>query len=324
MAWAEAGPNPACSCEYCGPVKSIGSLPDGRPVNAIDLAAHGFEARILDYGARLAVFRRAGGENLCIRPETLAAYLERKSRYAGPVIAPVLNRISDARAEVDGREYRFEANENGRHTLHSGPSGTHDMLWEVSTQEVASVALTVTLPDGRGGFPGDRRISVRYRLDDAGLDIVIEAVTDAPTLMNPGLHGLFTIGGQRPASEHRLTIPATRYLPVTSDTLPTGEVADVAGTPFDHREPRPPDAALDHNFCFETGFGLRARLEGPGPEVLEVHSDSPGLQAFAGGPAGVALEPQLWPDAPHHSSFPSIRLDPGQTFRQHTRLLVSS
>ncbi len=182
----------------------------------------------------------------------------------------------------------------------------------------------IELPDGAGGFPGNRLLRATYGLDAAGaLTLDLTASTDAPTLMNPGHHGVWNPDGDGDPRKLTLEIPSDRYLPTDKAKLPTGEIAAVAETPYDHRAPRVPDASLDHNFCFAPGMGLRARLTGISGRTLEIQSDAPGLQAYAGGARGIALEPQLWPDAPHHSHFPSILLRPGDTFRQRSRYTLS-
>lgn len=303
-------------------VSAFGTLSDGRKVQAVDLAAGDLTVRLLDHGARLVLFRLGDGSNVCVASDDPTDY-EGRLRYAGPIIGPVINRIGGARAEIDGRTYSFDANQDGHHTLHSGRAGTHNAIWEIVSTGPAEVAFGIDLPNGEGGFPGNRRITARYALEDGGLALEIEARTDAVTLMNPGLHGVFNTDGTGDWSALRLMIPAETFLPSDADILPTGEIAPVAGTVYDHRKPRRPDPSLDNNYCFEPVFGLRARLEGT-TGALEIHSDAPGLQAFAGGREGIALEPQLWPDAPNNPDFPSILLEPGGSFRQRTRLLLEA
>jgi len=300
----------------------FGALTDGRAVQAIDLVAGDLAARVLDYGARLVLYRRGDGPNVCVASDDLAEF-EGALHYAGPIIGPVINRISGARAEIAGRTFTFDPNQDGQHTLHSGRHGTQYAVWKIAETGPAGVTLSVDLPDGEGGFPGNRRITARYALEDDGLTLEISATTDAPTLMNPGSHGIWNSDGAEDWSGLRLMIPAERFLPVSADTLPTGEIAPVAGTVYDHRQPGPPDPSLDHNYCFDASFGLRARLEGA-HGALEIRSDAPGLQAFAGGSRGIALEPQLWPDAPHNRGFPSILLGPGDTFGQRSRFLLKA
>ncbi len=299
----------------------FGTLPDGRAVRCIHLANNGMTVRVLDQGARLIEYRKDGHPSVCVASQDLGL-LQEHLKYAGPIIGPVLNRITGASAEIDGKTYQFDANQEGRHTLHSGAVAAQNAIWEISEQSSSKVTLRLKLKDGEGGFPGNRILSVRWALEDSGLTLDVVATTDAPTLMNPGHHGIWNADGTPTWDGQVLTVPAKTYLPVDDETLPTGEIAAVDGTPYDHRVARTPDPALDHNFCFETGFKLLARLDGTTGQSLEVHSDAPGLQAYAGGREGIALEPQLWPDAPKNPQFPSILLTPGETFRQKSRFLI--
>ena len=115
-----------------------------------------------------------------------------------------------------------------------------------------------------------------------------------------------------------------RYLPVDDLLIPTGEIANVADTIFDLRELAPPSDRIDHNFCFPTDGVMRdiARLTSQ-DLTLDIASDAPGLQVFTGKPFGIAIEPQHWPDAPHHGHFPSILLRPGEAYRQTSRYRFS-
>lgn len=300
-------------------IVDFGTKADGRAVRAVTIRSGGLEARFLDLGARLVALTRDGGPNACL-PVPDVASAEGALRYAGPVIGPVLNRIAGAAAEIAGRPCRFDPNE-GPNSLHSGPDATHLRIWEIAEHLPDRVRFAIDLPDGRGGFPGNRRIEADWRIGDA-LDLEITATSDAETLMNPGLHGVFTPGGVTDPTAMVLEIPSDRFLPTGPGKIPTGEIAAVKGTPFDHRAARSPERTIDHNYCFGTGYGLRARLSAGGA-VVEILSDAPGLQVFTGRD-GVALEPQLWPDAPHHRAFPSIVLGPGDVFRQRMRIALGA
>ncbi|MEM0946445.1 MAG: aldose epimerase family protein [Pseudomonadota bacterium] len=300
----------------------FGTLSDGRTVSAIHIAAGGSRATMIDYGARLVAYCLGDGPNAAVSSDIVG--YEGPHRFTGPVVGPVINRIAGARAELDGQALRFEVNEGGQNTLHSGGASTHALNWDVDAADSARVAFAVALPGGAGGFPGNRRLTATYALDASGaLELELTASTDRLTLINPGHHGVWNPDGRGEPSDLTLEIPAERYLPTDPDKIPTGAVAPVDGTAYDHRVPRPPDPTLDHNFCFEAAMGLRARLSGKSGRSLEVYSDAPGLQAYAGGSGGVALEPQLWPDAPHHREFPSIVLRPGEIFRQRTRFVLT-
>lgn len=322
-------------------METFGTLADGRRVHSVTLRHGSLSARILTLGAILQDLRLDGVDHaLTLGSESLAAY-EGPMNYFGAVVGPVANRIAGARAQIAGRDCRFEANQDGRHVLHGGPSGPHAQVWTVEEASGDSVTLSLALADGLGGFPGNRRIAAHYALTpDQGLAVTLTADTDAPTLMNLAHHGYWNLDGGATWEGHSLQILAEHVLPTTGECLPTGEIRAVAGTEFDFREPRrlaagstPP---LDHNFCLARArrpLAPALRLTGQSGLSMEVSTTEPGLQVFTAEPidcaphpshrgapygarAGVAIEPQFWPDAPNHPGFPQIALAPGETWRQ--------
>ena len=301
----------------------FGTCPDGSAVHAVEIGGPRLAAVILTHGARLHRLSFDGSPNLMAGSPDLAGYLG-ADRYSGPVVGPVVNRIAGATAEIAGRAYRFEANQDGRHSLHSGV-GAQDHVWEVVETAPDRVRMRLALEDGAGGFPGNRELEATYGVDGSDLRLELRATSDAATLMNLAHHGVWNLDGADSWQGHRLRVETERYLPTDGDKIPTGDVAEVTGTAYDHRSLRGADPTLDHNFCFEASSEPRllARLEGATGRALEVLSDAPGLQVYAGGPRGIALEPQLWPDAPHHPHFPSILLDRGEVFRQETVFRLS-
>ena len=318
----------------------FGTTPDGDAVELIRLTGGGTVAQVLTWGATLQDLRVAGvGHSLVLGSEEFAAYLG-PLRYAGAVVGPVANRIAGGTAVLDGQRYEFERNENGVTTLHGGHIGTDARLWSVQEVSESACTLTLHLPDGEGGFPGNRDLTATYALDDDGaLMITLTATTDAPTWINLASHGYWTVAGRDGLGDQMLQIGATRYLPVDDRLIPDAP-APVAGTRYDFRKARPVvregDVLLDHNFCLDgapavtlTGNGVRLTVttDAPGLQVYEaVHLDAPnGHDGRHYGPhAGLAIEPNHWPDSPNNSDFPSIRLDPGETWRQVSRFHVQT
>jgi aldose 1-epimerase len=227
---------------------------------------------------------------------------------------------------------------------------------EATADPAPRVVLTHTSPDGDQGFPGTLQVTATYTLsEDGALAIEYRARTDRPTLVNLTNHAYWNLAGEGApggAMDHVLTIPADHFLPTDAGAIPTGEFATVEGTPFDFRAPavigaRVRDGAnaqihigrgYDHNWVVAPGRSetprLVARLEHPASgRALEVLSTEPGVQFYSGnfldgssiGKAGqcyrmgdgVALEPQMFPDAANQPDFGLIRLDPGQDYR-HT------
>ncbi|MDJ0626754.1 MAG: aldose epimerase family protein [Rhodobacter sp.] len=321
----------------------FGTTSDGRAVHRLTLSAGDLTAHILTYGAALQDVRLAGvPHSLTIGSPDLAAY-EGRLGSAGTIMGPVANRITGARAVIDGNEHRFDKNFFGKHTLHGGSAAFHRKVWQVTEATPDGATLQLSLPDGEGGFPGHRTVTAQYRVDPpARLTLTLETDTDAPTLINLANHSYWNLGPHPTTRGHKLQVHADRYLPATDEFIPTGVVADVAGTRFDYRQGRAVEAGaeglLDNNLCTaQARQPLRpvARLTGPTGIAMQMASTEPGLQIFDGhildlpdfpstdGPAhqayaGLALEAQFWPDAPNNPAFPSILLRPGDDWRQIT------
>ncbi|MEL6170309.1 MAG: aldose epimerase family protein [Pseudomonadota bacterium] len=306
-------------------IEPFGSLPDGRRVDAIMLRSDAIAARILTYGARLTDLRVDEGPSVTVGSEDLADYGPGASlEFCGPVIGPVLNRISGAQANLDGERLTFEANVEGRLSLHSGSAGTHRAIWNISEVGPSAVTLFVELPHGEGGFPGNRRIGVTYRLGPGpSISIGIWARTDRPTVLNVGHHPYWNLDGTDSWKGHRLTVHASHYLPVDADFAATGEIELVEGTEYDLREGALLGTLIDNNYCLDARASVlipAAELIGSSGRGLRLATSAPGLQVFTGQPYGVALEPQMWPNAPSHKRFPSIVIREFDCFRQDTRI----
>ena len=306
----------------------FGTLPDGRAVHALDLAAGDLSVRLLTLGATLNDVRLRGiPHSLTLRSDDPADYLG-PMLYFGGIVGPVANRIRGAQAGIAGRTCRFEPNQSGRHILHSAAAGTHLKVWEVISAGPAAATLAVTLPDGEGGFPGNRRLTATFALTaPATLRLDLAMTTDAPSIANVVNHSYWNLDGTPTWEGHALRVAADRILPVDADTIPTGEIRPVAGTDYDFRQPRtisPGTPALDHNFCLSDGpRPLRdvLALTGRSGVTMTLATTEPGVQVYDGGHTrrpggqlheGVAIEPQHWPDAPANPQFPSITLLPGQ------------
>jgi len=315
-------------------VTPFGTTADGRTVHALHLAAGDLAATILTLGACLQDLRLAGVPHpLTLGSDRVVDY-QGPMRHHGTLVAPVVNRLSGAQAPINGRVHRFEANQDGRHTLHAGSAGTHLLLWDVTDHGPDHVTLAITLPDGAGGFPGNRRITARFDVTArATLRMTVTATTDAPTLMNVANHSYWNLDGTDRWDGHTLQIRADRYLPTTPDFTPTGQILPVAGTPMDFPTPRaitPGAPPLDTNFCLSDTRGpLRdaLTLTGRSGVTMTVATTDPGIQVYDGrnairsgrGPyEGLAIEAQFWPDAPNHAAFPGIELHPGDAWEQVT------
>ncbi|KIC48920.1 aldose epimerase family protein [Tateyamaria sp. ANG-S1] len=278
-------------------------------------------------GARMRSLHLDGGPNLILdADEGITSAL--RDTYGGTIVGPLANRVRGGKVPLGAVVHQMPCNENGTTALHSGPDGLDRMQWTASAQDNATLTFTCHLPDGHGGLPGNRDVSVTFTLTSNTLTLRIAMTTDAPTPASIAHHPYWRVTGG-----HSLRIHADHYLPTDDANLPTGRIAPVAGTPFDHRTPRPIDPGTDHNFCV-------ADMTSPTPRpmailhtkthTLQIDSTESGLQAYSGAflpeipqaniapLAGIALEPQGWPDAVNHTHFPDVIVTPDHPYVQTT------
>jgi aldose 1-epimerase len=267
--------------------------------------------------------------------------------YLGATLGRAANRIANGKFTLDGHTYSLATNRAPNH-LHGGVRGFDKRIWTAEPRE-NGVELTYDSPDGEEGYPGSLRVTVLYTLTAANeLRIEYTATTDKPTIVNLTNHSFFNLAGTGTILDHVLTINASHFTPGNASLVPTGEIAPVAGTPLDYTRPRrigdrieemrKASNGYDHNLVLNrsgTGLSLAARLEDEkSGRVLEILTTEPGMQFFTGNRfdgsfpgvggvkyeqhAGLALEPQHFPDAINHPNFPSIVLRPRETFRSTT------
>ena len=346
----------------------FGTLADGTMIEVVTLTgSNGVSARVITYGAQLQALN-APDRNGKVADVTLGyrdlASMVAKPSYMGETIGRYANRIAGGKFTLDGKTYQLPLNDKTT-SLHGGPRGFSRQVWRIAgvkQGETASVTMTLTSPDGDGGYPGKLDVTVTYSLDDRGaLTIDFGATSDRPTIVNMTNHAIFNMAGDgSPGGIYgqRLTIPASRYLPVDAALIPTGELKPVAGTVFDFtrgrllgdgvRDGRDPQIVVgrgwDHNWVLDKGATaepeLAARLEDPASgRVLEVLTTEPGVQFYSGNfldgttvgkndhvyrmGDGIALEPQKFPDTPNQPAFGSARVEPGKPYRHRMIYRVS-
>jgi len=336
--------------------ESFGKTSDGRSAALYTLSNDVLRVTITDFGGRLVSITapdRSGkpGEVL-LGFEDVASYAAAGGAF-GALLGRNANRIADGAFTIDGRSYRAATNDRGS-TLHGGPQGFDRLYWRVTTatsEPRPTLALAHLSPDGDQGFPGALSVQARYVLEESTVWLDLEARTTAPTIVSLSAHPYFNLAGPQSAGvlDHLVALFAEAFLPTDARQIPTGEIRPVAGTPFDFRRPtslaeriREPDEQLlygqgyDHYFILPESQAPGARLAARAfdPEsgrTVEIHTTQPGLQLYSGNhlngsvagrggiyrqSAGVAFEPQGFPDAPHHPHFPSTVLRPEQCYRQ--------
>jgi aldose 1-epimerase len=308
--------------------------------------------------------RRGVREDVVLGYDTPQEYVAKRV-YFGATVGRFANRIARGKFTLDGHQYQLETND-GPHHLHGGVHGLDTVLWKIEdviSGPPARVVLRYVSPDGAGGYPGTLKVTATYGLNERN-ELAVEYVawTDKPTIVNITNHAIFNLGGKGDVLGHRLKIAADSYTPVDATLIPTGERRSVAGTPFDFRQPRAIGELIrdghdeqlrfgrgyDHNFVLsgepsQRGWRVAASLEDPvSGRAMEVLTQAPGLQFYSGNfldgtvvgkggrtyrqGDGLALEPQVFPDAPNHADFPSARVDPGHEYanRMVFRFSVSS
>lgn len=343
----------------------FGTLPDGRAVEAFTLTnPHGLSLRAITYGGIITNLRtpdRNGHfDDIVLGHDSLGGYTNpATSPYFGAIVGRYANRIAKGRFTLDGKTYQLAVN-NGPNSLHGGLKGFDKQLWTGSPfrhGDSVGVTFSRVSPDGEENYPGALTTRVTYTLTpDNKLIVDYEARTTKDTPVNLSQHTYWNLGGAGSPTINNdvLTINASHYTPVDTTLIPTGQIAPVAGTPFDFRTPTAIGARLDqqqtnqqlrfgggydHNWVLDrngrTGLVPAARVVDPSTgRTLDIATDQPGLQFYGGNfldgtirgkdgkvypyRSAMALETQHFPDSPNHPNFPTTILRPGQTFRSRT------
>lgn len=250
----------------------------------------------------------------------------------GAVCGRHAGRINRGRFTLDGVEHRLATN-MGEHQLHGGPVNFGNQHWRFE-EHASSVRFSFSSPDGDQGFPGAVEASATYSLKGPVLALALEARTTKPTIINLTNHAYWNLAGSGDALGHEMQINGDSYLPLNNVLLPTGEIVPVAGTRFDFRQLRQVGQPYDN--CWRVGGdrgALRQALVLRDPASgrrMEVWATEAGVQMYTAihwnetmpgklGPlqqhGAIAIEPQNFPDAANHASFPSAVLRPGEIYR---------
>jgi aldose 1-epimerase len=281
--------------------------------------------RLAALGARVDGLEVACGDG--VRRDVVLSGAGSSGDFLGATIGRFANRIAGGSFELDGQQHRLATNE-GTTTLHGGPQGFDRRVWDVVDADGSSVRWRLTSPDGDQGFPGRLVAEAAYVVLSDGFRLTLTATTDAPTVVSLTHHGYAALDGSGSIDDHVLTVPAGLRVPVDDHGLPTGDPAPVdPGHDLRGGRRLGDVGALDHTFVVP-GSGVRpvAVLTAPWTRTtLTVLSDQPGVQVYTGdwlrshpARAGVALEPQLFPDTPRHegrAGWPSAVLRPGEEYR---------
>ncbi|MEV0112712.1 aldose epimerase family protein [Streptomyces sp. NPDC050844] len=343
------------------PTKELfGKLADGTKVYRWSLANGGTRMKVLSYGGIVQSLelpdRHGRYSNVSLGFDNLDDYVT-ATTFFGALIGRYGNRIAKGRFTLDGKTHQLSVND-GENSLHGGARGFDKRVWDVEPFADSSgvgLRLQYTSTDGEMGYPGTLRVTVTYALDARGnWRIDYAATTDKATVVNLTNHTYYNLAGEGSGDiyGHELALAAARFTPTDAGLIPTGELARVAGTPFDFRRAKTVGRDIraaheqlvtakgfDHNWVLDKGITQRpehfATLRDPeSGRTLKIATTEPGVQFYSGnfldgtltGPAGrtyrqgdgMCLETQHFPDAPNQPSFPSTVLRPGETYRSST------
>ena len=310
---------------------------NGKKVGLFTLTnKRGMEIKVTNYGGTLvsvlAPDKNGRFENVVIGFDSLKEYQERRGQH-GRTIGRFANRIGGAQFKLNETTYKLSAN-NGPNTLHGGANGFSSQVFEIDSvyanADAAIVALHYTSDDMEEGFPGKLTLELRYVLTSENeVEIDYEAVTDKPTVVNFTNHSYFNLTGKGESIlDNLLEIEADSITAMGPDMLPTGQLQPVKGTNYDFMESHNIGQHIDSDF---RGYDINYKLREVGEEpslaatvvdsangrVLEAYTTEPGMQLYTRNNS-ICLEMQHFPDSPNHPEFPSVVLNPGETYQQTT------
>ena len=233
--------------------QSFGATPEGREVFKFTLKNNrGMEVDIITYGAIISAIRvpdrnKEPGD-VVLGFDTLEEYLG-DHPYFGAMVGRVCNRVGKSRFELDGKLFQITANE-GENQLHGGLKGFDKQLWTAQSQktlEQVCLILGYESADGEEGYPGTLMVETEYSLNDQNeLGIRIRAKTDKVTHVNPTNHSYFNLNNcEGSIREHELMIMADRITELDGESIPTGRILPVEGTPYDFRLSRAIGEGID-------------------------------------------------------------------------------
>jgi aldose 1-epimerase len=321
---------------------------DGKQIFQYTLTnSNGMQLKVINYGATITDIvtpdRNGKMDNVVLGFDSLKQYLGGDNALLGAVVGRVANRIANKKFTLDGKEYILMSN------IHGGPKGFDKQVWSIEEIPGKEVALKLTYfsKDGEMGYPGNLNVTVIYTLTNNNeLKLDYSATTDKATPVVLTNHTYFNLAGNTGiVTNWRLTILADKYLEADKDVMPTGNLLDVKGTPYDFTEPTTIGKNID---ATPNGYDLSYALRNKSGEMalaamayepvsgrqMQVYTTEPGLVVYTGNHfsehiigrnglhfnkwGALCLETQHYPDAPNHANFPNVILRPDETFHSET------
>lgn len=312
---------------------------------------NGIRTSITNYGGIMTTLfvpdKKGTIEDVILGFDNFNSYLKENPCF-GVIIGRYANRIAKGTFKIDNETYKLSLNYGTNH-LHGGFKGFDKVVWnteELKNNNEVGLKLSYVSKDMEEGYPGNLAVEVIYSLNNNN-EIKIEyfATTDKMTHVNLTQHNYYNLSAcKTDIREHLLTLNTAKYTLVNDELIPTGELANVSGTPLDFLKGKKIGQALDqidgidHNFVqvdYDGSLKLIAKAEEPiSGRVMEVFTTQPGIQIFTGNfldgsltgkyglkyrkHDGFCIESQHFPDSPNHPHFPSTILVPGQKYHEST------
>ncbi len=321
---------------------------------------NGMEVCITNYGGAIVAImtpdKNGQMANVIQGHDNIQSCINSPEPFLSTLIGRYGNRICKGRFTMNGKEYSLAIN-NGPNHLHGGPTGFHARVWEAEQINDKELVLRYVSPYYEEGFPGELSMVVRYTLsDDNEIIIDYRGVTNKKTVVNMTSHGFFSLAGiasPTPSAMNNICqINADFYIPIDENSIPTGEILKVEGTPFDFRTPHAVGDMIDmtdneqikngagYDHCYvlnkrEPGeLSFAAKITEPDSgRTMEVYTTEPGVQFYSdnwadgypgskgatfGKRSALCFEAQHFPDSPNRPYFPSVILKPGEVYLQRT------
>jgi aldose 1-epimerase len=338
----------------------FGNTTEGTPVEIFTLKnSKGITVEITNFGGIIVSIKvpdKSGNfEDVVLGHDKLENYM-RKGPYFGAIIGRHGNRIEGASFEINGVEYKLTKNE-GENQLHGGITGFDKVVWQaevVNEEGKESLELSYLSKDREEGYPGNLKVKVTYTVtEDNELKIDYYGVTDKDTVVNLTNHSYFNLSGHASGDilDHKVMINADKFTPADKESLPTGEIREVKGTPMDFTtfttvrnnidcddEQIRFGGGYDHNWVLNVSGKTPEKaaevVDEKSGRFMEVYTTKPGVQFYTGNfldgseigkdgaaynkRSGLCLETQYFPNSLKHKHFPSPILRAGEEYNHTT------
>lgn len=333
--------------------KNFGTLTTGEDVTLYTLSNENISISVSDFGGSLVNLwvkdKQGNPVDIVLGFDDVLGYEGDGGTYIGCNVGRNANRVHNASFSLNGTAYELDKNE-GNNNLHSGFHPYSKRMWKVDSVNENSISLSLFSPHMDQGFPGNMDLTVTYLLNGNELKISYDAKCDQDTVMCFTNHSYFNLNGQGSGTilNHKVKMNADCFIPVDTNSIPTGEIQEVLGTPMDFTESKVVGTEIeadfeslhntggyDHNWCVSDYDGsLKEAVVAEGDLTgikVTLLTDYPGVQMYAGNflenvkgkegvvynrREGICFEPQFYPDSVNRDNFISPICKANQPFHK--------